>query len=234
MSDAAERVLGVNYLPIFPLPIVLFPNELLPLHIFEPRYRQMLKDVQLGNNLFGISFFDSQESVSDEPGKGSIGCVAEVRDVQELEDGRSNILTIGIIRYVIENYVDRETPYLLAEVSYFEDFEEDEEVLKPLANEVFTLFKRIAAAAHELTGQHGKLPEIPQAEPQMLSFLVATAFNLPIEIKQNLLKSRSTTERLNKLREILVQAVEQAETNASINKVAKTNGHSKKKIDLDI
>ena len=234
MSDPTEKVLGAKYLPIFPLPIVLFPNELLPLHIFEPRYRQMLKDVQLGNNLFGISFFDSQESIADEPEKGSIGCVAEVREVQELEDGRSNILTIGIIRYVIENYVDRETPYLMAEVSYFEDFEEDTEVLKPLASEVFTLFKRIAEAAHELTGQRGKLPDIPQAEPQMLSFLVATAFNLPIEIKQNLLKSRSTFERLNKLREILVQAVEQAEASASINKVAKTNGHSNKKINLDL
>lgn len=234
MSDTLEKVLGAKYLPIFPLPLVLFPNELLPLHIFEPRYRQMLKDVQLGNNLFGVSFFDSQETIADEPEIGSIGCVAEIREIQTLDDGRSNILTVGIIRYEIESYVDRDTPYLMAEVSYFEDFEEDEELVNPLADEVFGLLQRIAEAAHELTGQQGKLPQITQAEPQMLSFLVGAALNLPVEIKQYLIKTRSTIARLDKLQEILKQAVEQAEASASINKIAKTNGHSKKKIDLDL
>ncbi len=233
MSDATERVLGAKYLPIFPLSIVLFPNEMLPLHIFEPRYQQMLKDIEFGNNLFGVSFFDSQETILDEPEIGSIGCITEIREAQTMEDGRSNILTVGIIRYEIESYVDRDTPYLMAEVSYFEDFAEVEDLVKPLADEVFKLFRRIAEAAHSLTEQRGKLPEIPQAEPEMLSFLVAGAFNLPVEIKQELLKSRSTIFRLTKLREILKQAVEQAEASASINKVAKTNGHSKKKIDLE-
>lgn len=233
MSDATEKVLGANYLPIFPLPIVLFPNELLPLHIYEPRYRQMLKDIQLGNNLFGITYFDSQETISETPEIGSVGCVAEVREVHPVPDGRSNILTIGVIRYEIESYVERDNPYLMAEVTFFEDAEEDEGILKPLADEVFGLFKRIAQAAHELTEQRGKLPDILQAEPQMLSFLVAAAFNLPVEIKQELVKSRSTSYRLTKLKEILLQAVDQAEASATINKVAKTNGHSNKKIDLE-
>ncbi|HRH44902.1 MAG TPA: LON peptidase substrate-binding domain-containing protein [Pyrinomonadaceae bacterium] len=233
MSDATNKVLGANYLPIFPLPIVLFPNELLPLHIYEPRYRQMLKDIQKGNHLFGLNYFDSQETISETPEIGSVGCVAEVREVHPVPDGRSNILTIGVIRYEIENYVERDKPYLMAEVTFFEDFEEDEDFLKPLADEVFGLFRRIAQAAHELTEQRGKFPEIPQAEPQMLSFLVAAAFNLPVEIKQELVKSRSTSFRLTKLRELLLQAVEQAEASANINKVAKTNGHSNKKIDLD-
>jgi Lon protease-like protein len=233
MSEATERVLGVKYLPIFPLPVVLFPNELLPLHIFEPRYRQMLKDVQIGNNLFGISYFNSEETDLEKPPSGSIGCVAEIREVQTLEDGRSNILTVGVIRYEIEEYIDSGEPYLTAKVAFFEDFAEEEGVLNPLADKVFELFRRVAAAAQELSGQTGKLPELPQAEPQILSFLVAAAFNLPNEVKTQFVQTRSTVERLDKMEDILKQAVEQVEESAAINKIAKTNGHSKKKIDLD-
>lgn len=232
MSEATERVFGVKHLPIFPLPVVLFPNELLPLHIFEPRYRKMLKDIQIGNNLFGISYFNSEEMDLEKPEIGSIGCVAELREAQQLEDGRSNILTIGVIRYEIEDYVESDEPYLVAKVSFFEDFEGDEEILRPLADKVFELFKRVAAAAQELSGG-GRLPELPQAEPQMLSFLVAAAFNLPNEIKSEFLKNRSTIERLDKLEDILKQAVTQIEESAAINKIAKTNGHSNKKIDLN-
>lgn len=235
MSESTERVLGVKRLPIFPLPLVLFPNELLPLHIFEPRYRKMLKDIELSNNLFGISFFDPAEMEGEKPYIGSFGCVAEVREVQPLDDGRSNILTIGVIRYEIEDYIySSDEPYLIAEVSFFEDYEEDQELITPLANKVFELFKRVAAAAQELSGQQGKLPDLPQAEPEMLSFLVAAAFNLPNEIKSQFLNMRSTVERLDKMEDILNQAVTQMEESANINKIAKTNGHSKKKIDLDI
>lgn len=234
MSEATEKVLGVKRLPIFPLPLVLFPNELLPLHIFEERYRKMLKNVQLGNNLFGVSYFDAAESDWEKPEVGSFGCVTEVREVQTLEDGRSNILTIGVIRYEIEDYVDSDEPYLMAKVSFFEDFEEAKEIIDPLADKVFDLFKRVAAAAQELSGHQGRLPELPQAEPQMLSFLVAAAFNLPNEVKSQLLETRSTIERLDKMEDILKQAVVQIEESAAVNKVAKTNGHTNKKIDLDL
>jgi len=233
MSEAFEKIIGAKKLPIFPLPIVLLPNELLPLHIFEPRYRQMLQEIQLGNKLFGVSFFDQQETILEVPEIGSMGCVAEVREIQTLDDGRSNILNIGVIRYEIVRYIDSGKPYLMAEVSYFEDFEEDPTKLNTLADEVFRLFRRLAQAAHEISGERGKLPEVNQAEPQMLSFLVAAAFNFPIEIKLDLLKSRSTIERLSRLREILLQAVHQSEDSVSISKVAQTNGHSKKKINLD-
>lgn len=234
MSAATERVLGANQLPIFPLPLVLLPNEMLPLHIFEPRYRQMLSDIQLGNSLFGVSFFDANETNLDKPAIGSIGCVAELREAQTLEDGRSNILTVGVIRYEIESYVDADEPYLIANVSFFEDFVEDEKILQSLSDKVFALFRRIAEAAHELSGQRGNLPDIKQAKPQMLSFLVAVAFNLPNEVKLKILQTRSTIERLKQMEDILQQAVEQIEEGATINKIAKTNGHSKKKIDLDI
>jgi ATP-dependent Lon protease len=232
MNENLEKVLGITELPIFPLPLVLFPSELLPLHIFEPRYRKMLTDIEFQRNIFGVSYFSLEDSDFDFPEVGSIGCVAEVRDSQTMEDGRSNILTFGLIRYEITGYVETIEEYLIAEVSFFEDFEEDEAVLEPLANEVFTLFQRIANSAHELSGQRGKPPELPQAEPQLLSFLVSSAFNMPNDLRYKLMSTRSTTERLEGLLDILRQAVSQIEESANINKVAKTNGHSKKAIDL--
>ncbi|MCA1625220.1 MAG: LON peptidase substrate-binding domain-containing protein [Acidobacteria bacterium] len=233
MSEALEKVSGIKHLPLFPLPLVLLPNELLPLHIFEPRYRQMLKDIGLEKNLFGVSYFDPQnEILAKKPETGTVGCVAEVRENQLLPDGRSNILTIGVIRYRLIDYIEAGEPYLIGDVEFFEDFDEEAELLNPLADEVYLLFKRIAKAAHKLGGERGTLPDVPQSEPQALSFLVTAAFNLEPDLKYKLLETRSTVERLQQLREILVQAVGKMEESAEINKIAKTNGHSNKKIEL--
>lgn len=232
MSEASEKVLGIKQLPLFPLPLVLLPNELLPLHIFEPRYRQMLTDITLKKNLFGVSFFNPQESDDDKPPIGSVGCVAEVREINKLEDGRANILTLGVIRYRLLDYIDAGDPYYVGEVEFFEDEEESKLLLTEAADEVFALFSRIAKAAHKLSNQQGEMPQIPQAPPEMLSFLVTAAFNLDNEMKYELLEMRSTIERLEKLREILQKAVIKMEESADIHKLAQTNGHNKKKIDI--
>ncbi len=232
MSDALEKVSGIRHLPLFPLPLVLLPNELLPLHIFEPRFRQMLKDVALDKNMFGVSFFNPQETFIEKPAAGSVGCAAEVREAQTMPDGRSNILTVGIIRYRLIDYVDAGEPYLLGDVEFFEDEKEDASALNPLADEVFTLFRRIALAAHKLGGERGTFPDVAQTEPEALSFLVTAAFNLEPDLKYQLLETRSTVERLERLKEILVQTVGKMEESAEVHKIAKTNGHSKKKIDI--
>ena len=58
MSEALEKVLGIERLPLFPLPLVRLPNEILPLHIFEDRYQQMLSDVEAANKMFGVLLFE--------------------------------------------------------------------------------------------------------------------------------------------------------------------------------
>jgi Lon protease-like protein len=233
MSEESEKVLGLKELPIFPLPLILLPHELLPLHIFEERYQKMLKDIAVGKNMFGISLFEPDE-FTPKPPTGSIGCVAEIREAQTLEDGRSNILSVGIIRYHLIDYIDTDKPYLVGDVEFFEDDPEDNEVLQPLANEVFGLFRRVAKAAHKLSGQRGEFPEIPQAAPEQLSFLISAAFNLETDLKYQMLEIRSTSERLERLKDILSQAVAQVEESAEINKISRTNGHSKKKLDIDL
>lgn len=232
MSEAFDRVLGVNTLPLFPLPVVLLPNELLPLHIFEPRYRQMLLDIELQRNLFGLTYFESNGSPDDKPAIGSIGCAAEVREAQMMPDGRSNIVAAGVVRYQLTDYVDAGTPYLTANVEFFEDEPDATPQLEFIANEVHEVFQRIAKAAFRLSDNKGRLPEVPKTEPEKLSFLVTAAFNLDNGLKLELLSTRSTAERLERLRTILFQAVDQMEESADIHAVSQTNGHSKKKLDL--
>src|SRR5687768_17133851 len=135
MSEAAEKVESLEHIAVFPLPLVLLPGEVLPLHIFEARYRQMLKDIESERNLFGISLYEANEGFGDRPEIGRVGCVAEVREVQPLPDERSNILTLGVIRYRIIEYVDLGTPYLAANVEFFEDADEDATALATLAED---------------------------------------------------------------------------------------------------
>src|SRR5206468_280571 len=144
MSDAMEKVRGVRELPLFPLPVVLFPGMPMPLHIFEDRYRQMLADVRAGNNLFALSYFDSSSSEKDMPSAGHVGCVAEVAETQALPDGRSNILAIGVIRYQVEAYAERDSPYLVVRVKFFEDEEEGDQQVTSNAREVARMFMRVA------------------------------------------------------------------------------------------
>lgn len=228
-----DKVRGVSELPLFPLPVVLFPGVPLPLHIFEPRYREMLSDIRIGNNLFGLSYFDSSTSDKDVPPPGHIGCVAEVTEEQALPDGRSNVLTIGLIRYRVDEYVETDGPYLVARVSFFEDQHEDDEALEDRTREVAETFTRIAKAVRILNDERASLPDISDTEPQRLSFLVAAAMEIDAEVKQELLELRSTGERLRRLRDLLVRAVTNYEERARIHELAKGNGHGGRNIDLE-
>lgn len=232
MSERAQDLQGIRHLPIFPLPLVLLPNEILPLHIFEPRYRKMLTDVQEDDKLFGVSYFDLSEIAAEQPEPGTVGCAAEIREVHEMPDGRSNILTTGLLRYRILEYIDTGEPYLVADVEFFSDEPESDETLDALNDEVFALFDRVAKAAFDLGGGRGVSPEIPRTGPEQMSFLITAALNPDNDLKYSLVSTTSTSERLKKLREILLQAVKKMEGDAEIKKIARTNGHGRKKIDL--
>ncbi len=233
MSEATDKVRGLTELPVFPLPVVLFPGVPLPLHIFEPRYRQMLTDIRVSNNLFGVSYFDPSNSEQDVPPTGHVGCVAEVSETQTFPDGRSNILTLGVIRYRIESYLERGDPYLVARVSYFEDGEEDQSSVAESAREVAETFTRIAQAVRTLNDERANLPDISNTEPQRLSFLVAAAMEIDAEVKQELLELTSTSVRLERLRGMLSLAVKSYEERARMHELAKGNGHSGRKIEIE-
>ena len=233
MSDSLDRVRGVPELPLFPLPVVLFPGVPMPLHIFEPRYRRLLEDIRIRDNLFGLSYFDASASDDSVPPIGHIGCVAEVTEVQPMPEGRSNILTVGLIRYRLESYVEHGDPYLVGTVTFFEDEEEDKEALSSQAREVSALFQRIALAVRIINDERATLPELPDVDPEQLSFLVAAAMEIDTEVKLELLEMRSTSQRLKRLHDLLARAVTNYEERARMHGIAKSNGHGGKKIDLE-
>jgi Lon protease-like protein len=232
MSEALDKVRGVRELPIFPLPLVLFPHVPLPLHIFEPRYRRMLADVRAANNLFGLSYFDPSAGI-DSPPIGHVGCATEVVEVQSLPDGRSNILTMGLVRYRVEEYVERGDPYLFARVRFFEDEEEDAHLLAKQADEVAAVFRRIARAMRTISGDRSAPPELPEDQPERLSFLVAAVIEMDAPAKQELLELRSTSRRLRRLYNLLSQAVESYEGRAHVHEVSKSNGHARRDLDIE-
>ena len=233
MSEAMDKVRSVRELPIFPLPVVLFPGMPMPLHIFEERYRKMFSDIRAGDNLFGLSYFDSSTSDKDMPPAGHVGCVAEVSETQALPDGRSNILAVGVVRYAIDSYLDRGDSYLVVRASFFEDEDEDSTALTAQSRDVATMFMRVANSIRAMNDERGVLPDISETDPQKLSFLVSAAMEIEVEMKQELLELRLTSERLSRLHDLLARVVGSYEERARIHSIAKRNGHGGKKIDIE-
>jgi Lon protease-like protein len=176
MSEVLERLRGVRQIPLFPLPLVMLPNELLPLHIFEERYRKMLRDVESGNHLFGITLFEPDASIAEKPAVGTVGCVARSggRDAAR----RPFQYSRHGARALIDCWdTSTRRAVLHGRVAFFEDEDENSERLQPLADEVFELFGRMARAAFKMSGGRGTSPEIKRADPEALSFLITAAFN---------------------------------------------------------
>jgi Lon protease-like protein len=213
----AERLL-----PLFPLPLVLFPGVPLPLHIFEQRYREMLSDCLAADRRFGI-VFTAEDDVAG-PGRGAVGCVAFIQNSESLPDGRSNIIVIGEERFAIARLVSGDRPYLLGEVVSYGDVEESNDALVSLASQLRAVFERVGRAARTLADDRDPLPALPE-DPAALSFMIASLIDLDPAGRQRLLTSRSPLGRLRQLDALLSPAVEMLESRAVVHARAKTNGH---------
>ena len=210
-------------LPIFPLPLVLFPGAALPLHIFEPRYREMLADCRRGDGRFGIVL--ATGGPERELPRGHVGCVAEVQEVRPLPDGRSNIVVEGVERFALEELVDSPASYHVGEVLPYDDEPVDDAAeLRTLDAEVRALFTRVARAARAIADDDDPLPTLPP-DPALLSFRVASLVDLENPVRQRLLTSRSAAERLREIEDLLSRAAEGIEERAAGHVRAKTNGH---------
>tara|TARA_Y100001968_G_C19453188_1_gene770170 strand:- start:9729 stop:10391 length:663 start_codon:yes stop_codon:yes gene_type:complete len=191
--------LSVRELPLFLLPdVVLFPQEVLPLHIFESRYRIMLKSILETDSRFGVVRWDpSQKTMSQ------VGCCAEILKHQTSKDGRSNIITLGQQRFRILEVI-RETPFVTALVSWIDDEVENQEDLKKLSATVQLALKDVVGLTGKLTDTETSLPDdLPQL-PRELSFWIAAHLGGPVaEEQQNLLEMTSATKRLKREYEML-------------------------------
>ena len=207
-------------LRLFPLPLVLFPGTSLPLHIFETRYRKMLADCLSSDRRFGLVHL-SPELTELEP--GTIGCIAEITQTEELPDGRSNIVVHGSDRFAFVTLVGSNEPYAVGRVRAYEDEVEFGGELDSLAERVRDLFEVVARAARTLADDTDPIPELPR-EPSMLSFAIASAIELDTTVRQELLASQSPSARLRQLDQMLSPAVPSLVLRADVHRRAKHNG----------
>ena len=192
--------LSVRELPLFPLPeVVLFPQEVLPLHIFESRYRMMLKSALETDSRFGVVRWDPIQK-----NMASVGCCAQIIKHQTFEDGRSNIVTIGQQRFrVLE--ITRKTPFNTALISWIDDDPIiDHKNLSDLADRVLTALKDVVSLTGKLTDSQTILPEGLPEIPRELSFWIASHLGGPVaDEQQTLLEMLSTHKRLEREYEML-------------------------------
>jgi len=169
-----------SLLPLFPLELVLFPGVPLPLHIFEPRYKEMIAECLDLKKPFGV-VRASSEGVAD------IGCTAEILEVtKKYDDGRMDILTRGVDRFEVLE-VNEDRPFLQAEITLIQD--EPGRPARQMVEQAVRLHAEIAKlAGSEVSG--------PEEGASNLSFLLAGSLPLDLDFKQKLLVTSSEAKRL--------------------------------------
>ncbi len=216
--DSANRLL-----PLFPLPLVQFPGALTPLHIFEPRYRKLLKDVDETDRIFGI-IYQREDQARDTV---SIGCSVEVVARHELEDGRSNIVCLGVQRFRIVEHVDGE-PYQRAVVEFFDDqplkddVSQEVERVSRLLWRVITIGRRLGAVSGVADDEP---PEFP-SDPQLFSTTICSYLEIEMAEKQELLELVSSEERMQRAGQVLERLAGEYERRVFVQEVARKNGHT--------
>jgi Lon protease-like protein len=198
-------------LPLFPLDLVLLPGTPLPLHIFEPRYREMISECLDRSQHFGVLRGKEQELAE-------IGCTAEILTVtKKYEDGRMDIVTEGRARFEVLQ-LNQERSFLQGEVIYLRD--------------------ELGAASQEDVAQalklHGEIMTLAGAEPErssevdegQLSFHLAGSLPLDLDFKQSLLGMKSEAERLRAIISFFENILPTMRRTVHVRRKAGGNGHA--------
>jgi len=200
----------VPLLPLFPLEVVLLPDTPLPLHIFEPRYKQMIGECLEGKTPFGVV-----RALED--GIAETGCTAEIVAVtKKYDDGRLDIVTQGRERFeVIE--VNRDREFLRAEVLLIPDepggaADRERELAVERHREILAL----AGAVQDLSG----------SDDATLSFHLAGSLPLDLDFKQKLLTMRSESNRLKAVAEYFGTLLPNLQRAARVRDKVRGNGHA--------
>ena len=207
-------------IPLFPLGIVLLPAMALPLHIFEERYKLMIGECLEQNREFGIVYSDQKEIRKK-------GCTAKiVKVLKRYDDGRMDILTRGVKRFLIEDIID-DRPYLQAKIAYFDDAaEEKSEELAALINDGIKLLQELDILTGKRTDYHAVL----ELDPKTISFLLAYNDEFTPAEKQEFLAMTSTRQRIIESAGALRKMVERFKRELVIKKIVGGNGNLGKRI----
>jgi Lon protease-like protein len=199
----------VTEIGLFPLELVLLPTERVPLHIFEPRYKELVGECLRNGQEFGLV-------LEDERGRRDVGTRAAVVEVlQVFDDGRMNVVVEGHERFRLRELTSGRS-FLTGDVEPVDDLDEDDPV-ETETEQALALFRRLV----EVAG--GEVDE-PDADTGPLSFQIAARIDFGLDPKQELLELRSEPERLRRLSPMLEAAIEALQRERDIRERAATNG----------
>jgi Lon protease-like protein len=198
-----------SLIPLFPLDVVLFPGTPLPLHIFEPRYKEMIGECLAHRQNFGVVR-------AVEQGLAEVGCMAEIITVvKEYPDGRLDLVTEGRKRFELLS-INEERSFLRAEILVLED-----EPGSALASDT----ARAIELHSDLLAITGAKQDLSGADPSALSFYLAGSLPLDLDFKQKLLAVRSESERISLLIEYFSSIIPKIQRAARAREKAGGNGH---------
>ena len=200
LPERAARPYGhqvLQRLPLFPLGLVLFPGLVLPLHVFEERYRALIRDLMelpAAEQRFGVVAIRQGREVGEDGVTAlyDVGCVAQLRHVEPHPDGRFDIVTLGVQRFSLATLEDNR-PYLSAQVELLPD--EPGHDAQRLSAAVRVAFTDYVAALGKAGGDRIEVSDLPE-DPQVLSYLVAATMVLDIDDRQRLLAGIDGASRL--------------------------------------
>ena len=172
-------------LPLFPLGTVLFPGMMLPLHIFEPRYREMINHCLDEKLPFGVVLIREGKEVGETALPHIVGTAARITRVERKPDGRMDILAVGTKRFRIQE-LNHDRPYLTGNVSHYPVLDGETQLAMEQAQRVRPKILRYVELMTKATGVQLQLDQLPE-EPTTLAFLTAIALQVSAADKQRML-----------------------------------------------
>ncbi len=193
-------------MPLFPLGLVLYPGVMLPLHIFEERYRRLVRDLldmQDGSRIFGIIGIKAGRDAGTDGviDLHEIGCTAELRYAEAYSDGRFDIIVTGAERFRLLD-VERSEP-MYGVITVLPDEQSDRSsALADRVSKLFGVYRAALIAAQGSAAEDDDPPEMPD-DPSELAYLVAASMILDMTDKQQLLAAATVDDRLRLLLTLL-------------------------------
>jgi Lon protease-like protein len=205
-SDEQGGAGRVAEIPLFPLDLVLFPNMILPLHIFEERYKTMINRCVHESLPFGIVLAKGLQTGTGKVETSPVGCTARIARVERLPDGCMNIEVVGEERFHILDTHEQQ-PYRTGLTEPYEDIPAADARVEPLCREVMDILHEFLTRSLAIMGKQVEQFELPY-HPEQISFTAACVLPLTNEEKQEILSDRDVISRLETSREALGREVE--------------------------
>jgi uncharacterized protein len=193
-------------MPMFPLGSVLFPSLVLPLHIFEPRYRALIRDVLEGDREFGVCLIERGAEVGGEDVRTAVGTIAQVHEAEELPDGRWAVVAVGVRRIRVERWLP-DDPYPRAEVVDLPDPEPSASEIAVLPEVVSQLRTALARSA-ELGDSTVPATVELSSDPVLVSHQASALAPIATIDQHALLAADTVGLRLARLGDLLADAIE--------------------------